>query len=286
MAGFFGQNKRLIKARLVFLRAKLWSIFYYEFRSDVRALARTLWKERPVNKACFIFGTKNRPQWTKAALASMALSKNFDVIWLDASADAEALDLFEQYRSPNFNIIARVPQIKHGPDVAIELGLMLLYHSNYEYIGLIENDTLFKKDWLPTLLDLFAVDPGEKGVHEIGAASLRNYKARNLERNEKFSYAWNLGAGMVLFKREAVRWVLRYYGFLTSFRLRAYYRERFGIDLAKQKDPLYPSMFESNVPLAGDVKFCYNLWRHGYACVASVPTLATTMDAADPALYE
>ena len=278
--------KRYLRSRLVLLRAKLWFLFYYESRPDVRALQKLLRRRKPEARACFIFSTKNRVDFTKASLDSMNLSGGFDVIWLDASSEITALNLFKNYRPQNFNIIARIPNIKHGPDVAIQLGLTLLYHSNYEFIGLIENDVKFSKDWLPTLLGLFEVDPSEMGVKKVGAASLRNYRVRNLAIKENFSYAWNLGAGMILFRRKVVKKVLRNYGFMPAQSLRRFFKKRFKIDVSAVRDPLFPAAFDKGSLLPGDAKFCLNVWRQGYACVASVPSLARNMDTSgDEDLY-
>ena len=283
------RNPRLvqlfIRSRLVLVRAYFWYLYFWYFRSDVRTLRRQLTKGKSANSTCFIFSTKNRPDFTKQSLTSIEKSKDFDLIWLDASTQDEALSLFKDYQPRNFNIVGRLPQVTGGPDVAILLGLHTALRGSYSHIGLIENDVVFSGDWLPTLKELFNIDVSEVKATEVGGASLRNYEARNLIIKNKFSYAWNLGAGMILFSRAGLKKVLSGYGFASSQELLDFYQKHFGVDLSKQVDPLFPEAFKINHYVGGDVKFCYNLWKNDLACVASIPSLAHNIDVHTPELY-
>jgi hypothetical protein len=271
--------KLIIKSRLVWWRAKA-RFYRYWYRKDLRNLKKVFASQESPgkNRACFVFSTKNRAKFTLKSLESMDYSRGFDVVWIDGSDTKESLDLFRNFRPKNFNILHRIGNVRGGPDVVILLGLSLLLRSRYEYLGLIENDVYFVGDWFPALLQLFEIDVRAEKAERVGAASLRNYKARNLKVYDNYSLSWNLGAGMILFSREAALRVLEGFGFIFSAKLKNFYYRKFGIDVSKTKDPLYPGMFEEDFPLSGDSKFCYNLWKNNLACVASVPSRAHNMD--------
>jgi hypothetical protein len=271
---------RFVLAYYKFWRAKLYLFRYAHFRDDVRKLREELRNSTLPARTCFLFSTRNRARWSKQSLDSMDQSGGFDVIWFDASSDPEALDLFRNYTPKHFRIVGRLGDVRHS-EVAIMLALTMFTQSPYEFVGLTENDILYKGDWLPTLLKLFEIDTSETGNPTVGAASLRNFRDRNFEVKDGFSYSWNLGAGMILFRREAAVWALKDYGVVSSQPLRKFYLKKFNKDIAVAHDPFSPDITRRNVPLSCDTRYCLSVWKYGYSCIASIPSLAHDMDVHD-----
>lgn len=285
MVGGLRKIKLKIKSLLVWWRAKLRFIFYYYVLKDFRDLRKFFVSYQPTNKVCFIFSSKDRLNFTKKSLETIDYCSGFDVLWIDGSESRESLDFFNNFKPKNFNIMARISNISGGPDVVILLGLKLLLRSQYDYIGFLENDVYLKLGWFDIIMGLFGTNVGIEGIKEVGAVSLRNYKARNFKILSNYSLAWNLGAGMTLFTKEAANIIFKNYEYIFSFKLRNFFFKRFGIKLEEYYDPLYPVMFQYDLPLSGDTKFCFNIWKHNLACIASVPSFAYDLDFNKPELY-
>jgi len=99
-----------------------------------------------------------------------------------------------------------------GAAIVYALSMMLASKENYTHIGLCESDVLLQSGWLDCLglFDRGAAD----GLH-VGAVSARAYEDRVLFQRDGYAVMHNIGAGMIIFTREAAKYVLDH--FRTAF---------------------------------------------------------------------
>jgi len=95
-----------------------------------------------------------------------------------------------------------------GADAALawKLSTMLNSDQHYTHIGLIENDVLLDPDWLEPTLELF--EKGKADGLSVGAVSPRSYVDRVLIQRDGYAVMHNIGAGAIIFTREAAEIVL------------------------------------------------------------------------------
>jgi hypothetical protein len=149
------------------------------------------------------YSTKDQVELTKQTLPVLAPDEA-DLLWCDASL-GEGKDLFEKCRYD----CAYSATVRGGADSAIawKLSRALRAEQNYTHIGLLENDVLLDQDWFEPTMDLF--EKGAKDGLTVGAVSARSYVDRVLTQREGYAIMHNLGAGMVIFTREAAQIVLQ-----------------------------------------------------------------------------
>lgn len=223
----------------------------------------------------FAFSTKDRVSFTLRSLASIDSETGFDIIWIDGSDTEEGKELPNKHRFRNARLSEVHLDVRGGADAAICYGLRRLLDLGYDYCGLIENDVVFKPGWFGRLLELFHL-AGEEGL-VVGAATVRNYEGRVIEYRPKYTINWNIGAGMVLFTRPAVRVILdQYENLLTTARmLRRFYAETLGVDLRRA-----PQLFLGRIDrrLSGDDVYDLMLFREGMISVGTIPSLAYDLE--------
>lgn len=167
-----------------------------------------------------------------------------------------------------------------GADAAIvwKLSKMLAAEQNYTHIGLIENDVLLDPDWLEPTLELF--EKGKADGLDVGAVSPRSYVDRVLIQRDGYAVMHNIGAGAIIFTREAAEIVLH------SFRThwwpdnRKLFAQLSGIDLAT-----YAAFGGNEQFVTTDWGWEAQLARHGLASLALTPAKCQ-MIGQNPPLHE
>jgi hypothetical protein len=210
----------------------------------------------------------------------------FDLIWVDGSTTPEGRALPHTVKPHNFRIaevyqdfrprypdpLKRFPGTL-GSDLAIVFGMGRLLDAGYDYCGIIENDVSFEPNWLPRLMELF--DLGARDGFKVGAATARSIATRVMFRRPGYLAMWNIGAGMVLFSREAARITMRTYSNSSAKKLARIYKKTFGIDL---RDVWELWNDQKDRRLCPDWQFSSHLYEHGFASLGTIPSLAFNID--------
>jgi hypothetical protein len=225
------------------------------------------------SKVGFAFSTKDRVEFTRASLASTDACTGFDLVWVDGSDTPEGKALPESAKPRNFRIVEIHHNVRGGPDAAICFGLRRLVQRGYDYCGLIENDIEFKPGWFPKLMELFEL--GKRDGLEVGAVTARSIESRVLIHRPGYVIKWNVGAGMVLFTREAAQMVLADYGADTASELAHYYCRKFAQDLRNVWE-FY--MLGPNHLHGCDWRYAKSLYQRGLSSLGTAPSLAFNMD--------
>jgi hypothetical protein len=179
-------------------------------------------------KLAIAYSTKDQVELTEQTLPILA-DNSHALYWCDGSRSEEGQDYFRRNagRCNGANGV-----LYGGADAAIawKLSTMLGSSNDYTHIGLIENDVLLDGDWLEPTMELF--EKGLKDGLEVGAVSPRSYVDRVLIQRYGYACMHNIGAGAIIFTREAAELILR------SFRThwwpanRLLFAHLSGIDLA------------------------------------------------------
>ena len=228
---------------------------------------------KPNAEVGFAFSTKDRVHLTLRSLASVNTDGGFDLIWVDGSDTPEGRALPESIRLHNCLLAEAHYDFKGGPDNAIRLGLRRPLHLGYRYCGLIENAVEFRPGWYAKLMQLFEL--GSRDGLRVGAATVRTIESRVPIPTAQYVMMWNVGAGMVLFTREAARIVLATYGHPTAQKLHTFYADKVGVDL---KDRWELWMDAPDRGLGCDWAYAMQLHRYGLYSLGSVPSRAFDMD--------
>jgi hypothetical protein len=215
-----------------------------------------------VNKVAISIQTCDKVDLTRQSLPPLWQPDKFDLFWCDGSKTPEGVEYFER----NKGINRQKTRVTGGADAAIawKLSTMLNAKENYTHIGLLENDVLLSPDWLEPTLALF--DRGKADGMDIGAVSPRSYVDRILCQRVGYGICHNIGAGAVIFTREAAEIVLR--SFRTGWwsdnvRL---FAQLSNIDLRTY------ACFRGNEQwVTTDWGWEAQLARHGLACLALTP---------------
>lgn len=173
-------------------------------------------------------------------------------------------------------VVERHLFVRGGPDATIQFGLRRLLALGYDWCGLIENDIVFLPGWFSALKQVIEQAAAE-GV-AAGAVSIRSYEDRGLELRGGYSINWATGAGMVVFHREAARQIVEQYDELeyTLQQMDAFYQSHLGVSL--ERTIFYRNSSDKHRVFTMDWGFAPLLYRHGWATVSSVPSLAYDLE--------
>jgi hypothetical protein len=230
-----------------------------------------------VTNVAIAFSTKDRVELTKQTLPKP--TTDFDLFWIDGSSTQLGQDFISE--APDHPSHKRFTNVQGGADAAIVFALttMLTDPKNYDYVGLWENDVLLRDGWFQPTMDLFEKYHGLVSL-EVGAVSARAYVDRVLIQRTGFSAMLNLGAGHVIFTREAAELILANYrtGYWTD--TRAIFEHVSGIDIG------HFACFRGNQQhTTADWLWDAVLAQHGLASLALTPCMAD-MIGQDPPLVE
>lgn len=218
------------------------------------------------------FSTKDRTDLSRQSIMPLLQPHEFDLWWLDGSATLEGQELPEEYNH-GMHVVSGV---RGGPDCAIVYALTEMLKAGYEYIGLVENDVLLQEGWFERTMALFEKG-AEDGLH-VGAVSARAYDDRILVQRGGYAVMFNLGAGHVVFTRQAAELVLANYRTGWWPDTRALFSQLSGIDIGRY------ACFRGNAQwTTADWHFDAVLAQHGLASLALTPC-AADMIGQDPPL--
>jgi len=239
-------------------------------------------------KVGFVFSTKDRVEFTLQSLRSIDTEGGFDLVWVDGSDTPEGKALPKKVKLSNCCLAEVHYDIRGGPDNAIRFGLQRLLELGYDYCGLIENDIEFKPGWFMKLMELFSLAEGD-GLN-VGAVTVRTIPTWILMYKPQYVLMWNIGAGMVLFKREAVKIVLDTYGPTSMYELRKFYLKKFDIDIARpylgrlgiDLQRIWQVSTSSPVPwsptLGCDFAYAMRLYERNFASIGSITPMSYNID--------
>ncbi len=165
-----------------------------------------------------------------------------------------------------------------GSGAAIVFALSRILEKEYTHIGLVENDVLLPHDWFDKTMSLF--EQGRQDGLEVGAVSTRCYEDRVLLQRPDYAVCHNLGAGMIVFTREAAELVLQHYRVQLTSENRQTFSLLAGVDLAK-----FWAFKGHEHFLVADWRWDSLLARHGLASLALTPS-PVTMIGQVPSLEE
>ncbi len=225
-----------------------------------------------------IYSTKNRCELS-AQTATAALSESdCDGFWLDGSDTVEG-------REFPFSLADRLPALREihrgvdgGPDRAIVYGLSYLLARGYKYLALVENDILLTPDWLPTAIG--AMERASADGLRVGAATVRTFDRRILFVRPGYAVMFNIGAGMIVFTREAAEAVLTTYRSTNGREIHRACRKMTQGDISQICEQ---SLTEEHW-YSADWFFDCALMQLGFASVGVLPALARNIDV-DSARY-
>lgn len=210
------------------------------------------------------YSTCDQVELTEQTLPRIISHALADLFWCDGSVMEKGRSYFEAH-----GLGARClnsARVTGGADAAIawKLSTMLAADQNYTHIGLIENDVLLDPDWLEPTLALFEKEH-EDGL-SVGAVSPRSYVDRVLIQRDGYAVMHNIGAGAIIFTREAAEIVLH------SFRTQWWpdnvrlFAQLAGIDLRT-----YAAFRGNEQWVTTDWGWEAHLARHGLAALALTP---------------
>lgn len=151
-----------------------------------------------------------------------------------------------------------------GAAMVYALTMMLQHEENYDVVGLLESDVLLRDNWLDCL-ELFS--RGATDGLSVGAVSARCFEDRVLFQRDGYAVCHNLGAGMVLFKREAAQIVLDNYRTMWTSDNRRIFAQLSGHDLAS-----FWAFRANEHFLTADWAWDAILAAHGLASLALTPS--------------
>ena len=114
---------------------------------------------------------------------------------------------------------------------------------------------------------------GKQDGFNVGAVSARCYEDRILFQRDGYAVTHNLGAGMIMFTREAAELVLANYRTVWTTENRTLFAQLSGIDIGS-----YWAFRGNQNFLVADWNFDRVLAAHGLASLALTPNRATMLD--------
>jgi len=228
----------------------------------------------------FSFSTRNRYLFTLQTLQNLDTEGGFDLIWNDGSTEPGVPELARNYKFQNANLIEVNYGVTGGAERAVCFGLLRLLQLGYDYVGLIENDILFRPGWFSALKNLFSLGAADGIV--CGSATARSFESHALEYRSGYSVQCDTGAGMVLFSRAAAEIIMDLYSNPTSLQMTThswpkFYADLFGLDLRKFS-PFWAYPPDRAVPCTLDWGYTPSLYLNGYASLSTIPSYATDLE--------
>ena len=175
--------------------------------------------------------TFNKPELVAQSLPPLlegARQHHYHLFVCDGSTtEANEKALFE-LAYPTANIRSNV-RGGAGAAIVYALTMMLKHEENYDVVGLVESDVLLLDNWRDCL-SLF--DVGRDSNLLVGAVSARAFEDRVLFQRDGYGVMHNLGAGMVLFTRQAAQLILDNFRTMWTSDNRRIFAQLSGHDLA------------------------------------------------------
>jgi hypothetical protein len=228
----------------------------------------------------FSFSSKDRYFFTLQSLESLDTEGRFDLIWNDGSAERAVPALAANYKFRNARLVEINRGVTGGAERAVCFGLSRLLELGYDYVGLIENDILFRPGWFSGLMEVFSRGAAD-GI-ACGSATARSFESHVLEYRNGYGVQADIGAGMVLFSRAAAEIIRELYSNPSSLQMtthswQKFYADLFGFDL-RNFAPFWAYPPHQAVPCTLDFGYTPSLYSNGYASLSTIPSYATDLE--------
>jgi hypothetical protein len=228
----------------------------------------------------FSFSTKDRYLFTLQTLQNLDTDGGFDLIWNDGSTEPGVPALARNYKFHNAKLVEINNGVTGGADRAVCFGLSRLLELGYDYVGLIENDIVFRPGWFNALMNLFSLGAADGIV--CGSATARSFESHVLEYRSGYGVQCDTGAGMVLFSRAAAEIIMDLYSNPSSLQMtthswQKFYADLFGLDLRKFT-PFWAFPPEREFPCTLDWGYTPTLYLNGYASLSAIPSYASDLE--------
>lgn len=221
-----------------------------------------------MKKLTLAFSSKDRVELTQRTIERVN-GREIQLFWNDGSVTDDG-QYMHQVNPGGFDGVTRT-RVIGGPDRAIVFALsQMLKHSasreSADYFGLLENDVLLDPDWLEPTMSLFDNPEGLS----VGAVSARSFEDRILIQRDGYAIMHNVGAGHVIFTREAAQIILANYRTGWWPENRAVFSQLSGLDIGK-----WAAFHHNEQMITADWSWDTILAAHGLATVALTPSKAT-----------
>lgn len=228
-----------------------------------------------MNRVAIAFSTCDRVELSKQSIEPLLQPDKFDLHWVDGSKTDKGIVFPTRCRTYGDNTYHH-GGVRGGSGAAIVFALSEMLakkweHPNkkatsqgYDYIGLVENDVLLDPDWFEPTFALF--EQGKQDGLKVGAVSARCYEERILIQRPDYAICHNLGAGMIIFTREAAQSVLNQYRVQWTTENRQIFSQLIGVDIG----PTWAFGGHEHF-LVADWRWDALLASHGYASLALTP---------------
>jgi hypothetical protein len=228
----------------------------------------------------FSLSTRDRYLFTLRTLQNLDTEGGFDLIWNDGSTEPGVPALARNYKFQNAKLVEVNYGVTGGAERAICFGLARLLELGYDYVGLIENDILFRPGWFSALMKLFSLGAADGIV--CGSATARSFESHVLEYRSGYGVQSDTGAGMVLFSRAAAEIIMDLYSNPSSLQMtthswRKFYADLFGLDLRKFS-PFWAFPPDRAFPCTLDWGYTPSLYLNGHASLSTIPSYATDLE--------
>ncbi len=202
------------------------------------------------------------------------------MIWNDGSTEAGVPALAKNYKFTNTRLVEVNYGVTGGAERAVCFGLARLLELGYDYIGLIENDILFRPGWFGALMKLFSLG-AEDGI-ACGSATARTFESHVLEYRSSYGIQADTGAGMVLFSRPAAEIIMQLYANPSSLQMTThswhkFYADLFSLDL-RNFSPFWALPKDRPFPCTLDWGYTPSLYLNGYASLSTIPSYVTDLE--------
>jgi hypothetical protein len=228
----------------------------------------------------FSFSTRDRYLFTLQSLQSLDSEGGFDLIWNDGSTAPGVPALARNYKFQNVKLVEVNYGVTGGAERAVCFGLSCLLDLGYDFVGLIENDILFRPGWFSALMKLFSLGAADGIV--CGSATARSFESHVLEYRSGYGLQLDTGAGMVLFSRAAAEIIMGLYSHPSSLQMtthswQKFYADLVGLDL-RAFSPFWAYPPEQAIPCTLDWGYTPSLYLNGYASLSTIPSYATDLE--------
>ena len=221
-----------------------------------------------MNRIAIAFSSKDRPELTRRTIEPLLQPDKFDLLWMDGSKTDEGLKFFQGFDSTG---VTKVGMYGGSCRYIVAALTQMLANPGYDYVGLVENDVLLDPDWFEPTMALFG--SGDAAGLCVGAVSARNYEDRVLIQRDGCSINHNLGAGQIIFTREAAELILQQYRTGMSSENRRVFSIVSGVDIAG-----FWAFRGSDHMLTADWAWEQQLLKQGLCSLALMPAKAEQLE--------
>ncbi len=218
-----------------------------------------------MKKTAIAFLSKDKTELSAQSVLPLLQPDKFNLFWIDGSTTPAGerfpYDIVDKHQVP----IHIHSNVRGGAGAAMVFALTKMLEAGYEQVGLVEQDVVLDPGWFMPALDLF--HRGESDGLPVGAVTARTYADRVLFQRPDYSVMLNIGAGMIVFSREAAQIVLNAFRSGYTADNRRIFCQLSGVDLG----PFWA--FKNNDHnLVADWHFDAVLASHGLCSLGVMPS--------------